>query len=82
MDGIILFPKTADEFEAIKKFSEVNAIPSGYVNETDLLTIERLQLAKAANEWFPKSEVTMEEIDAIVNETRAELYAKKNLFNS
>jgi len=82
MDGIILYPKTKDEFELIKQFAEEKKIGSFFISHEELEFLERKKLADAAESWYPSEDISMDEIVSMVKETRAEIYARKNLFGN
>lgn len=82
MNGIVLFPKTKEDAEAIKKLAERLNISSANFSENDSEFLERKKLAEAAEQWYPQEEISMEEIVSLVKETRAEIYARKHLFGN
>lgn len=79
MDGVILYPKSEGDFEAIKKLAEQLNISSEFLPQEELEFLERKKLAEAAETWYPQADITMDEIVSMVKETRAEIYARKNL---
>jgi hypothetical protein len=44
MDGIVLYPKTKDEFELIKQFAEERKIGSFFIPQEELEFLERKKL--------------------------------------
>lgn len=81
MDAILLYPKTKEDFEAIEKFAKERNMGSSFLEEDELEFLQRKQLAEAAENWYPKEDITMDEIVSQVKETRSEIHAKKNLYN-
>lgn len=80
MDGIVLYPKSKEDFEAIQKLVNDLSIGSSFLSEDELEFLERKKLAEVAETWYPQADISIDEIVSLVKETISENYARKNLF--
>jgi len=78
MEAIILEPKNKDDLEKIKKFASQNNIPTSVLDDEEFKFIERKKLADIADVEYPQMDISTEDINAIIKESRAEDYAKRN----
>lgn len=79
MEAILLEPNNKDDFEKIKTFASQNNIPTSVLDDEEFRFIERKKLADIADSEYPQLDLSVEEINAIIKESRAEEYAKRNI---
>ena len=79
MEAILLEPRNKDDFEKIKQFASQNGIQTSILDDEEFRFIERKKLADIADTEYPQLDLSLEEIAAIIKESRAEEYAKRNI---